>query len=78
VLEPTGSARLGPGTTFRRSGRVPLSNLQIIRGGWEAFLKGDLEAAFSVFAPDIEALDDPQMVDDPVSRDPRDLPECSR
>jgi hypothetical protein len=45
---------------------VPLSNLQIIRGGWEAFLKGDLEAAFGAFAPDIEAYDDPQMVGDPV------------
>jgi hypothetical protein len=56
VLAPTGNARLGardkaPGDTQR----VSISNLEIIRGGYEAFLKGDLEAAFGVFAPDIEA-----------------------
>jgi ketosteroid isomerase-like protein len=49
---------------------VSISNLEIIRGGYEAFLKGDLEAAFGVLAPHIEAYDDPQMVGDPVYRGP--------
>jgi ketosteroid isomerase-like protein len=37
-------------------------NVEIIRAGYEAFLRGDLETAFSVFAEDIEAVDDPAMI----------------
>jgi uncharacterized protein len=37
-------------------------NVEIIRTGYEAFLRGDLETAFSVFAEDIEAVDDPAMI----------------
>ena len=37
-------------------------NVDIIRVGYEAFLRGDAEAAFRVFAPDIEAHDDTRFV----------------
>lgn len=45
-------------------------NVDIIRAGYEAFLSGDIESAFGVFAPDIEIYDDPSMVGEPVYRGP--------
>jgi ketosteroid isomerase-like protein len=41
-------------------------NVELIRTGYEAFLRGDVESAFSVFADDIEAYDNPEMVGEPV------------
>lgn len=46
------------------------SNLEIVRRGYEAFLAGDVETAFSVFAPDIECYDDPEAIGEPVYRGP--------
>lgn len=60
-----GAAVVG-GILRRVSGR----NVEIMRAGYEAFLRGDLESAFGVFAPDIEAYDDPKMVGEPVYRGP--------
>ena len=45
-----------------RIAAVAGNNLEIVKAGYEAFLRGDLEAAFSSFAPDIEAVDDPMIV----------------
>ena len=43
-------------------------NVEILEAGYRAFLSGDHERAFSVFAPDIEAHDDARMVEDTVYR----------
>jgi ketosteroid isomerase-like protein len=42
---------------------VPRRNVEIIEAGYEAFLRGDVETAFKVFAPDIEVEDDPRMIE---------------
>ena len=43
-------------------------NVELIEDGYEAFLRGDLESALSIFADDFEAHDAPEMVGDPVYR----------
>ena len=43
-------------------------DVEILQAGYSAFLSGDHERAFSVFAPDIEAHDDARMVEETVYR----------
>jgi hypothetical protein len=57
------------GAAGRTPTRLPRSRPgERLRSGYEAFLRGDFETAFSIFAPDIEAYDDARMVGDPVYR----------
>jgi ketosteroid isomerase-like protein len=45
-------------------------DLEIIRDGYQAFLRGDADEAFRIFAPDMEAYDDPKVVGGRVYRGP--------
>jgi ketosteroid isomerase-like protein len=55
-------------TIGERLAGMPRQNVEILETGYRAFLSGDHETAFSVFAPDIEAFDDPRMIEDRVYR----------
>jgi ketosteroid isomerase-like protein len=49
-------------TIGERLAGMSRQNVEILQTGYRAFLNGDYETAISVFAPDMEAFDDPRMI----------------
>jgi uncharacterized protein len=47
---------------------MPQENIDVARRGYEAFARGDLDAALELMAPDIEAHDPPEMPDAAIYR----------
>lgn len=47
---------------------MPQENIELARRGYEAFARGDLDAALELMDPEIEAHDPPEMPDAAIHR----------